>query len=210
MEIEHGRLLSIQQNQTYDDSSRLSDVLQLWIDSDKDVTWEKIILVIAHPPVNNKRLANQIEQSVLTQQNVQCEYVTTGQPTLDQHQCQSINIPTSNSQQTCVAVYRQKWYHRLIDKLCCKQPPNAPMHVPQTATDTDPLNGIAGDPLNGIAGDPLNGIASDPLNGERLNGYAQCTSITSPVALTSSDTSLKLQGTNIDADIDLHVQCTCN
>ena len=26
----------------------------------------------------------------------------------------------------------------------------------------------------------------------------QCTSITSPVALTSSDTSLKLQGTNID------------
>ena len=176
MEIEHGRLLSIQQNQTYDDSSRLSDVLQLWIDSDKDVTWKKIISVIAHPPVNNKRLANQIEQSVLTQQNVQCEYVSTGQPTLDQHQ--SIDIPTSNSQQTCVAVYRQKWYHRLIDKLCCKQPPNAPMHVPQTATDTDPLNGIAG----------------NPLNGERLNGYAQCTSITSPVALTSSDTSLKLQG----------------
>ena len=188
MEIEHGRLLSIQQNQTYDDSSRLSDVLQLWIDSDKDVTWEKIISVIAHPPVNNKRLANQIEQSVLTQQNVQCEYVTTCQPTLDQRQ--SIDIPTSNSQQTCVAVHRQKWYHRLIDKLCCKQLPNAPMHVPQTATDTDPLNGIAGDPLNGIA--------SDPLNGERLNGYVQCTSITSPVALTSSDTSLKLQGTNID------------
>ena len=41
-------------------------------------------------------------------------------------------------------------------------------------------------------------MAGDPLNGERPNGYAQYTSITSPVALTSSHTSLKIQGTNID------------
>ena len=82
MEIEYGHLQSIQQNQRYDDSSRLSDVLQLWIDSDKDVTWKKIISVIADPPVNNKRLANEIEQSVLTQED---EYVPTDQSTLDQH-----------------------------------------------------------------------------------------------------------------------------
>ena len=71
--------MSIEQK-PYDNSDRLYDVLQLWIDSDKDVTWKKIISVIADPPVNNKRLANEIEQSVLTQEH---EY--TDKSTLDQH-----------------------------------------------------------------------------------------------------------------------------
>ena len=66
--------MSIEQK-PYDDCNKLSDVLQLWIDSDKDVTWKKIISVIADPPVKNKRLANEIKQSVLTQKNVQYEYV---------------------------------------------------------------------------------------------------------------------------------------
>ena len=83
--------MSIQQNPKYDDSNRLSDVLQLWIDSNKDVTWKKIISVIADPPVNNKRLANEIEQSVLIQEH---EY--TDKSTLDQHPAPNTGNTTFN------------------------------------------------------------------------------------------------------------------
>ena len=85
--------MSIQYNPTYDNSDKLSDVLQLWIDSDKDVTWKKIISVIVDPPIGNKRLANEIKQSVLTQEH---EYVPTDQSTLDQHSVPNTGNTTFN------------------------------------------------------------------------------------------------------------------
>ena len=62
-------------NKPNDDTTKLSDVLQLWIDQRScEVSWEKIITVIKEQPVNNNRVADKIVQ-FLARRDIQEKYI---------------------------------------------------------------------------------------------------------------------------------------
>ena len=61
MEIPTGIILSIEHDAHYDDSNKLSEVLQTWIDTKRsDVTWRNLIDVITEYPINEPVLAKTI------------------------------------------------------------------------------------------------------------------------------------------------------
>ena len=58
--IEGNELENIERNASYNNMTRLSKVLQLWINQRKrEVTWDTIITVIRNPPLNNVKVANE-------------------------------------------------------------------------------------------------------------------------------------------------------
>ena len=61
MEISYGRIQSIDLDAHYNDTRKLSEVLQTWIDTQpSDVTWRNLIDVITRYPVNEPGLAKTI------------------------------------------------------------------------------------------------------------------------------------------------------
>ena len=61
LEIPNGTIKSIDHDARYDDSNKLSEVLQTWIDTQpSDVTWRNLIDVITEYPVNEPGLAKTI------------------------------------------------------------------------------------------------------------------------------------------------------
>ena len=61
LEIPDGRIQSIDHDPHYNDSNKLSEVLQTWIDTQpSDVTWRNLIDVITEYPVNESVLAKTI------------------------------------------------------------------------------------------------------------------------------------------------------
>ena len=61
LEIPNGTVKYIDHDARYDDSNKLSEVLQSWIDAQpSDVTWRKLIDVITEYPVNVPGLAKTI------------------------------------------------------------------------------------------------------------------------------------------------------
>ena len=61
LEIPDGRIQSIDHDARYNDTRKLSEVLQTWIDTQtSDVTWRNLIDVITEYPVNEPLLAKTI------------------------------------------------------------------------------------------------------------------------------------------------------
>ena len=76
LEVPHGELQSIQHNVAYDDTRRLSEVFRLWIDRTTEVSWRTILDVVRDPPVDNKRLEEEIRQFI-SRPDIQHIYLST-------------------------------------------------------------------------------------------------------------------------------------
>ena len=74
LQIDHGTIMSLETNVTYDNTLRLSHILQIWMDQKPAfVSWRTIIEAIEKPPVNNSAIAELIRQ-FLSQPNVISSY----------------------------------------------------------------------------------------------------------------------------------------
>ena len=63
LEVQDGPLKSIKYDETYNDTMRLSEVFQVWIDGrTTEVSWRVILDVIRNPPIENKRLELEIRK----------------------------------------------------------------------------------------------------------------------------------------------------
>ena len=81
--VTFGDIKSTEYNMTYDSTKKLSEVLQVWIDKKTcEVSWKTIITVIDDPPIENKRVGDEICE-FLTRSDIQNEYLSTGK--LEQH-----------------------------------------------------------------------------------------------------------------------------
>ena len=76
----YGDIKSTEYNVTYDDTRKLSEVLQVWIDKKTClVSWRTIITVIKEPPVENKAVAKKICQ-FLVRPDIRNEYLSSDKP----------------------------------------------------------------------------------------------------------------------------------
>ena len=68
--IEYNDLESLERSASYNNTTRLSKVLQLWINQRKrEVSWDTIITIIKNPPLNNVNVANGICRFLLHEYN---------------------------------------------------------------------------------------------------------------------------------------------
>ena len=75
--VRHGLMQSLQH---YDDTHKLSEVLQMWIDQrTSEVCWRTIISVVKEPSINNKNIADQI-YDFLSEPHTQHEYLPSDEP----------------------------------------------------------------------------------------------------------------------------------
>ena len=76
LEVQDGSLKSIKYDPTYNDTDRLSEVFQVWIDGrTTEVSWRVILDVIRNPPIENKRLELEIRK-FLSRPDIQCLYLS--------------------------------------------------------------------------------------------------------------------------------------
>ena len=74
LEVRNGDIKSAEYNESYGDTTKLSEVLQVWMDKKTSlVCWKTIITVVEEPPVENKVVGNKIYE-FLTRQEIQNEY----------------------------------------------------------------------------------------------------------------------------------------
>ena len=72
-------IMSAGSNLPYDDTRKLSEVLQVWIDTKScEVSWRTIITVIDDPPVDEKRVADEIHY-FLAKPEIMNEYLLSNQ-----------------------------------------------------------------------------------------------------------------------------------
>ena len=80
LEVRYGDIKSAEYNVAYSDTTKLSEVLQVWIDKRTcEVSWRMIITVVKEPPVENKVVAETINQ-FLTRPDIRNEYLPSHQP----------------------------------------------------------------------------------------------------------------------------------
>ena len=83
LQVAHGVRMSIIStgcNMEYDDTRKLSEVLQVWMNRKTcEVSWRMIITVIDDPPVEEKRLADEI-RDFLASAKIRNEYLLSDQP----------------------------------------------------------------------------------------------------------------------------------
>ena len=76
--VRYGHIMSAQYNVAYDDTRKLSEVLQLWIDKRTcEVSWRMIITVVKEPPVEHKVVVEKIYQ-FLARPDIRNEYLSSG------------------------------------------------------------------------------------------------------------------------------------
>ena len=76
LEVCYGDIKSAEYNESYGDTTKLSEVLQVWIDKKtRLVCWQTIITVVEERPVENKVVADEIYQ-FLTRPDIQNEYLS--------------------------------------------------------------------------------------------------------------------------------------
>lgn len=74
LQVRHEDIMSLEYNSTYDNTIRLSQVLQFWMDQMKTpVSWHTIIKAIEEPPIDNATIAQEI-CLFLSQPDTQSEY----------------------------------------------------------------------------------------------------------------------------------------
>ena len=77
--VRYGDMKSVECNVAYDDTRKLSEVLQVWIDKrTSEVSWKKIIAVVKDPPVQNKQVAEKIFH-FLNSPGIKNEYLSSDQ-----------------------------------------------------------------------------------------------------------------------------------
>ena len=75
LKVDYGDIKSAEYNMAYDDTGKLSEVLQVWINKRTcQVDWKTIVTVIEEKPIENKVVANEIYQ-FLTRPDIQNEYL---------------------------------------------------------------------------------------------------------------------------------------
>ena len=80
LEVRYGDIKSAEYNVAYDHTTKLSEVLQVWIDKRTcEVSWRMIITVIKEPPVENKVVAEKIYK-FLVRPDIRNEYISSDQP----------------------------------------------------------------------------------------------------------------------------------
>ena len=81
LEVPHDDILFIKQcNIAHDNTRKLSDVLQVWIDKKTcEYSWKMIIAVINDPPIEKKRVADKIHE-FLARLDIKNEYLHSDQP----------------------------------------------------------------------------------------------------------------------------------
>ena len=95
--VRYGDIKSAEYNVAYDNTKKLSEVLQVWIDKRTcEVSWRTIITIIDDPPVENKRVGDEICE-FLARSDIQVEYLSTGQFKLH-----------------CIYVYSIVYHYRLL------------------------------------------------------------------------------------------------
>ena len=68
--VDYGDIKSEEYNVSHDDTTKLSEVLQHWINQRKrEVSWKTIITVIKDQPLNNVNVANEICHFLLNDYN---------------------------------------------------------------------------------------------------------------------------------------------
>ena len=79
LDVHYGDIKSAEYNVAYD-TTKLSEVLQVWIDKRTcEVSWKKIITVVKESPVENKGVAEKIYQ-FLTRPDIRNDYLSSHQP----------------------------------------------------------------------------------------------------------------------------------
>ena len=77
--VHYGDKLSAKYNEAYGDTSKLSEILQVWLDKRTcEVSWRTIITAIKKPPVEEKVVADKIYQ-FLSRPDIQNEYLSSYQ-----------------------------------------------------------------------------------------------------------------------------------
>ena len=83
LEVKHDDIMSIrlaQCNESHTNTIKLSDVLQVWIDKKTcEVSWRMIITIINNPPVEEKKVADEIHK-FLARPDIINEYLPSDQP----------------------------------------------------------------------------------------------------------------------------------
>ena len=80
LSVDYGDIKSAECKETYDDTRKLSLILQRWIDRENcEVSWRMIHFVAVDPPVKNKRVANEICE-FLARPDIMNEYLPSEQP----------------------------------------------------------------------------------------------------------------------------------
>ena len=78
--VSHNVIMSAQNSAPYNDTTKLSEVLQVWIDERTcEVSWRKIITVVEEPPVEHKDVAENIFH-FLQRPEIRSEYLSSYQP----------------------------------------------------------------------------------------------------------------------------------
>ena len=77
--VRYGDIKSAEYNVSYDHTRKLSEVLQVWIDKKtSEVSWRIIITVVTDPPVEKKKIADEIRE-FLSRPDIQNEYLSLNQ-----------------------------------------------------------------------------------------------------------------------------------
>ena len=78
LEVPYDDIKSAEYNEVYDNTRKLSEVLQVWKDKITcEVSWRKIISVVKEPPIEKKVVADDIYQ-FLSRADIQNEYLSSG------------------------------------------------------------------------------------------------------------------------------------
>ena len=78
--VSYNDIMSIQYNATYDDTRKLSEILQVWIGKrTSEVSWKKIITVVEDRPVEHKQVVENIFH-FLKRHDIRNEYLSSYQP----------------------------------------------------------------------------------------------------------------------------------
>ena len=102
LEVCYDDIKSAEYNVAYNDTTKLSEVLQVWIDKRTcEVSWKMIVTVVKEPPVEHNKVAEEIYQ-FLARPDIMNEYLSSYQPGKVKN-IYSINFPMS--------FYRSSDYH---------------------------------------------------------------------------------------------------
>ena len=74
LNVQYGQIKSTEHNASYNDTMKLSEVLQVWTDKRLcSVTWRVILTIIEGPPVDNVKVGDEIRQ-FLTRPDIYHQY----------------------------------------------------------------------------------------------------------------------------------------
>ena len=90
--VPHHYIKNEEQNVAHDNTQRLTEVFQHWMDgTPHEATWRSIIDVVKRAPIENKKVVNDIFQ-FLTRPDIQMEYLFTNKSGISKDTVNKFNI----------------------------------------------------------------------------------------------------------------------